>query len=378
MARKHFSIQPSGYTILVVDDQEEIRLAMQYLLEREGHQVLTAASGAAALALFRAHPIDLALIDYVMPRMNGEQLVQAIRQFDEDVQIVLQTGYSGEKPPRDMLRSLAIQGYHDKSEGPDRLLLWVDVALKAAAQIKKIRLAEREREESRSQLRRLSARLLHVQEQERVRISRELHDHLGQLLTAIGMNLDWALLRRPPDAPAIAERLQETRQLVQEVINAIRELSATLRPAELHGVGLDVVMGEHVRDFERRSGLDVHFSCALRKDSAIPSEMATNVYRIVQESLTNVARYADATEVGVLLHQSDHELTVSISDNGKGFDVSHVTDPHAVGLIGMHERARLIGGTLVIRSTPGAGTTVSLAVPLGEKGQHYDLDPLGG
>lgn len=378
MARKHLSIQPSGYTILVVDDQEEIRLAMQYLLEREGHQVLTAASGAAALALFRAHPIDLALIDYVMPRMNGEQLVQAIRQFDEDVQIVLQTGYSGEKPPRDMLRSLAIQGYHDKSEGPDRLLLWVDVALKAAAQIKKIRLAEREREESRSQLRRLSARLLHVQEQERVRISRELHDHLGQLLTAIGMNLDWALLRRPPDAPAIAERLQETRQLVQEVINAIRELSATLRPAELHGVGLDVVMGEHVRDFERRSGLDVHFSCALRKDSAIPSEMATNVYRIVQESLTNVARYADATEVGVLLHQSDHELTVSISDNGKGFDVSHVTDPHAVGLIGMHERARLIGGTLVIRSTPGAGTTVSLAVPLGEKGQHYDLDPLGG
>ncbi|NOT56201.1 MAG: response regulator [Deltaproteobacteria bacterium] len=378
MARKHLSIQPSGYTILVVDDQEEIRLAMQYLLEREGHQVLTAASGAAALALFRAHPIDLALIDYVMPRMNGEQLVQAIRQFDEDMQIVLQTGYSGEKPPRDMLRSLAIQGYHDKSEGPDRLLLWVDVALKAAAQIKKIRLAEREREESRSQLRRLSARLLHVQEQERVRISRELHDHLGQLLTAIGMNLDWALLRRPPDAPAIAERLQETRQLVQEVINAIRELSATLRPAELHGVGLDVVMGEHVRDFERRSGLDVHFSCALRKDSAIPSEMATNVYRIVQESLTNVARYADATEVGVLLHQSDHELTVSISDNGKGFDVSHVTDPHAVGLIGMHERARLIGGTLVIRSTPGAGTTVSLAVPLGEKGQHYDLDPLGG
>jgi signal transduction histidine kinase len=377
MARKHFSVQSSGHTLLVVDDQEEIRLAMQYLLEREGHQVLTAASGVAALALFREHPIDLAIIDYVMPQMNGEQLVQAIRQFDDDVQILLQTGYSGEKPPRDMLRSLAIQGYHDKSEGPDRLLLWVDVALKAAAQLKKIRLAEREREESRSQLRRLSARLLHAQEQERVRISRELHDHLGQLLTAIGMNLDWVLLHRPTDSPAVRDRLQETRQLVQKVMQAIRELSATLRPAELRGLGLEAVMGEHVRDFERRSGIDVHFSCSL-PDTEIPSETATNVYRIVQEALTNVVRYAEATEVSVLLHQRDHDLTVSVTDNGKGFDVSHVTDPHAVGLIGMHERARLIGGTLVIRSAPGAGTAVSLAVPLSEKGQLYDHDHFGG
>jgi signal transduction histidine kinase len=377
MARKHFSVQPSGYMLLVVDDQEEIRLAMQYLLEREGHQVLTAASGTAALALFREHAIDLVLIDYVMPQMNGEQLVQAIRQFDEDVQILLQTGYSGEKPPRDMLRSLAIQGYHDKSEGPDRLLLWIDVALKAAAQLKKIRFTEREREESRSQLRRLSARLLHVQEQERVRISRELHDHLGQLLTAIGMNLDWVLPHRPADAPAISERLQETRQLVQEVMNAIRELSATLRPAELRGLGLEAAMGEHVRDFERRSGIDVHFSCSL-PDTEIPPETATNVYRIVQEALTNVARYAEASEVSVRLHQSDRDLTVSVIDNGKGFEVSRVTDPHAVGLIGMHERARLIGGTLVIRSTLGAGTSVSLAVPLSEKGQLYDHDHLSG
>ena len=315
-----------------------------------------------------------------MPQMNGEQLVQAIRQFDEDVHILLQTGYSGEKPPRDMLRSLAIQGYHDKSEGPDRLLLWVDVALKAAAQLKKIRLAEREREESRSQLRRLSARLLHVQEQERVRISRELHDHLGQLLTAVGMNLDWTLRHCPGDAPAISERLQETRQLTQDVITAIRELSATLRPAELRGVGLATVIGEHVRDFERRSGMAVEFSCSLPNDTAIPSETATNIYRIVQESLTNVARYAEATEVSVLLHQHDKELTLSVSDNGKGFDVSRVTDPHAVGLIGMHERGLLIGGTLKIRSAPGTGTTVTLAAPLSvsNKGQPYDHDHLSG
>lgn len=362
MARKHFSLQSTGYTILVVDDQEEILLAMRYLLEREGHQVLTAASGAAALALFRQSPIDLAIIDYVMPQMNGEQLVQAIRQFDEEVQILLQTGYSGEKPPREMLHSLAIQGYHDKSEGPDRLLLWVDVALKAASQLKKVRLAEREREESHSQLRRLSAHLLHLQEKERVRISRELHDHLGQLLTAIGMNLDWVLLRCPEDTPPIHERLQETRQLVQAVIEATRELSATLRPGELRGLGLESAIAEHVREFERRSGIEGHFSYTLH-EQAIAPETATNIYRIIQEALTNVARYAEATEVSVNLDQNDNDFTVSVTDNGKGFTVSRVTDPHAVGLIGMQERARLIGGKLVIRSTPGVGTTVSVVVP---------------
>lgn len=162
MARRHTSLPASGYTILVVDDQEEILISAKYLLEREGHRVLTAPSGAAALDLFRRESVHLIIVDYLMPQMNGEQCIQEIRRIDENVQILLQTGYSGEHPPRDMLRALAIQGYHDKSEGPDRLLLWVDVALKAAAQLKKVREAEHAMSEAHTQLRRLSARLLHL------------------------------------------------------------------------------------------------------------------------------------------------------------------------------------------------------------------------
>src|SRR5207247_803236 len=142
MARKRTAGDPSGYTILVVDDQEEALISAKLLLEREGHRVLTAASGEEALSLFRHHRVHLIIVDYFMPRMNGEELIQAIRQMDEDVQILLQTGYSGEKPPLEMLRMLDIQGYHDKSEGPDHLLLWVDVALKAAAQLKQVRETE--------------------------------------------------------------------------------------------------------------------------------------------------------------------------------------------------------------------------------------------
>jgi signal transduction histidine kinase len=366
MARRHSSTPSSGFTILVVDDQEEILISSKYLLEREGHHVITASGGREALALFRPHAFHLILVDYFMPQMNGEQFIQAVRMLDDDVQIVLQTGYSGEHPPRDMLRALAIQGYHDKSEGPDRLLLWVDVALKAAVQLKKIRDAENAKAEANAQLRRLSAHLLHVQEKERQRVSRELHDHLGQLLTAIAMNLDWVLHRCSENAHPIHERLQETRQLTQDVIAATRELSATLRPGELRGLGLEAALQEYLSEFERRSGLPMQFSSTLHEHELTP-ETATNIYRIVQEALTNVIRYAEASEVQVTLEYALGRLVVSVVDDGKGFDVKQVTDPHAVGLIGMHERARLLNGTCEIRSAPGTGTVVRVEVPLAEE-----------
>src|SRR6266567_6719709 len=140
--RKRLVAGSSGWSILVVDDQEETLLSTRLLLEHEGHRVITAASGEAALACFRKDPADLVIIDYFMPRMSGPQLVEAIREHDQDVQILLQTGYSGEKPPNEMMQMLAIQGYHDKAEGPDRLLLWVRASLKAAAQLRKVREAE--------------------------------------------------------------------------------------------------------------------------------------------------------------------------------------------------------------------------------------------
>jgi signal transduction histidine kinase len=366
MPRRRTTVPSSGFSILVVDDQEEILISAKYLLEREGHIVVTASSGREALALFQPSAFQLILVDYLMPQMNGEQFIQEIRSFDEDVQIVLQTGYSGEHPPRDMLRSLAIQGYHDKSEGPDRLLLWIDVALKAATQLKKVRDAEHAMTEAHAQLRRLSAHLLHVQEKERQRISRELHDHFGQLLTAIGMNLDWVLYRSAEAVPLIHERLQETRQLVQDVIAATRELSATLRPGELRGLGLEAALQEYLNEFERRSGLSVHFSSTLC-ERELPAEAATNIYRIVQEALTNIARYAEASVVQVSLEYTLGRLVVSVIDDGKGFDVKQVTDIHAVGLIGMQERARLLRGTCEVRSIPGAGTVVRVEISLTEE-----------
>jgi signal transduction histidine kinase len=368
--------KPSGRVILVVDDQEETLISNRLLLEREGHRVLTASSGEEALALFHGGEVHLVIVDYFMPRMSGEEVVQAIREQDSDVQILLQTGYAGEKPPREMLRLLDIQGYHDKTDGPERLLLWVDVALKAAEQLKRIRDAEQEIAASRSQLQELSARLLRLQEEERERISRELHDHLGQLLTALGMDVEWVLGHCPTEFSSVHERLQEATHLVQEAVHVTRELSATLRPGELKGLGLEASLRKYLRDFGRRSGLEAAFSSNLQ-EHALPSEVATNIYRIVQEALTNIARHAAATQVHVSLSCTEKKLTLRITDDGKGFDPVRISDSHAVGLVGMQERTRLIGGTLAIRSQPGAGASITLEVPLLVEGSPHDHSVAG-
>ena len=132
MTRINQANAPSEKRILLVDDQEDYLVTTTSLLQREGHEVVTALHGATALDLLHKQHFDLLLLDYYMPGgMTGEELVTKIREFNPYVQVILQTGYAGEYPPREMLKRLDIQGYHDKTEGPDKLLLWVDVGLKA-------------------------------------------------------------------------------------------------------------------------------------------------------------------------------------------------------------------------------------------------------
>lgn len=131
MARLRSTAEKSGHTILVVDDDATLLGTLEQLLIQDGHTVLTALGGAQAVQLCREHDVHLMLLDYFMPEMTGEDVVREVRAFNDTTQIVLQTGYASERPARVMLRVLEIQGYHDKSEGPDKLLIWVDSALKA-------------------------------------------------------------------------------------------------------------------------------------------------------------------------------------------------------------------------------------------------------
>src|SRR6185436_6474980 len=132
MTRRAKAEQASGYTVLLVDDNPDYLQATRLLLEREGHNVLTATNGPEALGILPQQKVDLLLLDYFMPGMTGEQVVTEVRKSDPYVQVILQTGYASEQPPRELLHRLNIQGYYDKTEGPEQLLLWTAVGLKAA------------------------------------------------------------------------------------------------------------------------------------------------------------------------------------------------------------------------------------------------------
>ncbi len=180
MTRRGRQAQPSGHRIMLVDDNPDYLQATRLLLERDGHEVITATNGREALGLLPKHRVDLLLLDYFMPGMTGEQVVTELRKFDPYVQVILQTGYASEQPPQELLRRLDIQGYYDKTEGPDQLLMWTAVGLKAARTIQSLN-------KSREGLREILDATPELQRLQPLAglLSEALH-RVGRLLAAIG------------------------------------------------------------------------------------------------------------------------------------------------------------------------------------------------
>jgi signal transduction histidine kinase len=200
-----------------------------------------------------------------------------------------------------------------------------------------------------------------VREEERKRIAMEIHDELGQLLTALKMDVSLLRMRLNSDSEA-ARKTEDMRELVEKTIWMVRNVASHLRPAALN-FGILSALEWLVDDFVRRNRMPCQLSIH-GSEPVLPDAHATAVFRIAQASLTNVARHADASRVDVTLTGGNGELALHISDNGRGFDLPAARRRYSYGLLGMSERARLIGGTLHIESAPGAGTIVSIHVPL--------------
>lgn len=218
--------------------------------------------------------------------------------------------------------------------------------------------------EMNKQLRNLTAHLQNIREDERMHIAREMHDQLGQLLTAIKMNI--AGLKKKlanPEDPAISQKLEDMAALIDESVLFVRKLAAELRPSVLDDFGLVSAMEWHSEEFQKRSNIEVEFHSYV-PDLKTSPEVATNLFRIYQESLTNVARHSEATKVTASLLVSPEYIRLSISDNGKGFNIAGNGHKKTLGLLGMKERATMIGGKLEINSEPGKGTNIMITVPL--------------
>jgi PAS domain S-box-containing protein len=230
-----------------------------------------------------------------------------------------------------------------------------------ASDLSETKRAEQELRASSEQLRNLTAHLLSVREEERTRISREVHDELGQSLTAVKMDLAWLAGRLPRRNGQMLKRIRSTRQLADSMIQSIRRISTELRPAVLD-LGLAAAVEWQVQEFEARSGIRCKVRVLTRQ--VVASNASTAMFRIFQETLTNVARHAKATRAEVVLQKQRDRLVLLIHDNGRGFDQADPSLSKSLGLLGMRERAAILGGRVSISSAPGKGTTVTAWIPL--------------
>jgi len=216
---------------------------------------------------------------------------------------------------------------------------------------------------SESQLRLLSQRIIEVQEEERARIARELHDQLGQELVALKIEAV-SLAEKLADAPVLRERARAILDLAERLDATSHRIAVNIRPEILDELGLMKAIQWYAEDFERRSGI----SCPVEApvdEPTLPKQTATSAYRIVQEALTNVWKHSRASQAKVKVTATDTVLSVSVSDNGAGMDLKRLSDMPSLGLLGMRERARLVGGRLSIkRNRGGRGTCVAAHLPI--------------
>ncbi len=384
------------YYILIVDDTPANLGVIVDYLEHFGFGIMIARSGESALQKARYAPPDLILLDVLMPDMDGFEVCQRLKadEVTKDIPVIFMTSLTSVEDKVKGFEAGAVD-YVTKPLYQEEVLARItthlrlrDLTLSLQEKNRQLELSSRtERERlfeavnhQREQLRALANRLTEVQEAERKQLARDLHDHLGQALTAISINLtalkEELLLNA---SPRTSERLAEASALTEQTLEQVRELSLNLRPPMLDDLGLVPTLRWYLKQYAKRLNLETEFE-ALGLEQRLPSELETALYRVIQEALTNVARHAQASRVQLRLERRGTTIVACIRDNGQGFDVAKVISRKAIitgtGLLGMRERISLLGGRLDIHSRPGHGTRLLVEIPE-ENGYAQDKNLIG-
>jgi signal transduction histidine kinase len=220
-----------------------------------------------------------------------------------------------------------------------------------------------ELEESREQLRRLSARLEDVRELERARVAREVHDEIGQQLSGLKMDAFWLQAHLGADQPRLIEKAQAMSSLLNKTIAAVRQISTDLRPGLLDDFGLLAAVEWQVHDFQQRHATLARLQSSV-DEVLLPPETATAVFRVFQDALSNVARHAEATEVTVRIDAGPGCVVLQVHDNGHGVNLPNIEQAGGLGLMSMRERMKRLGGEFSLESSPGHGTTARIKIPI--------------
>ena len=218
------------------------------------------------------------------------------------------------------------------------------------------------------QMRHLSHQILTVQEEERKRISRELHDEIVQTLTGINVQLANLKAAATLNAKRLQRKISGTQRLVEKSVEIVHRFARDLRPTLLDDLGLIPALHSFMKDFTRRTGIRIHLTAfASDRSDQLDSAKRTAFYRLAQEALTNVARHAHASYIKVVVQKRSRTMTMEITDNGRGFEVDRVLiakGNNRLGVLGMRERVQMVGGQVTLESTPGSGTNIRAEIPV--------------
>lgn len=308
---------------------------------------------------------ELILSDYSLPGFNGHDALNIAREKCPETPFIFVTGTMGEEVAIETLKSGATD-YVLKTR-LSRLMPAVNRALREAEERIQHRRAEEQLRQSHRQLRALSVYLQSVREEERTRIAREVHDELGQALTGCKLDLSWIASKLPRELKSLIDKTRALNSHIDSTIQTVRRISAELRPGVLDHLGLVAALEWQANEFQNRTGI----KCEVRTnlcEALLDQDLSTTLFRIFQETLTNVIRHAGATQVMVELKQNDSRIMLEVKDNGRGISRNDVSNGKSMGLLGMRERAALLGGIFRIgRLGRGHGTRVKVLIPLNHR-----------
>ena len=353
--------------IMVVEDEKTAALDIQKILQNLGHTVTSIAlSGEEALKeLGRLEKLkdlksldgdkpDLVLIDTaLLEKGDGIEVAHKIHTlFDIPVVYLID---SIDETTLELARATEPFGYILKPFEEREFLTTIEMASHKHAIEKKLI-------ESQEQLHNLSLHLRSVRERESTRIAREIHDELGQILTALKMDLSWLNKRLTNDQKPLLEKTKSMSKLTDMIIKAVQRISTELRPGILDDLGLIPAIEWQAQEFENRTNIkcEITLDC---EDNDLDQDRSTALFRIFQEALTNVARHANAKKIKISLKEEHDKLLLEIKDNGRGITEEQISDPKSFGLIGIRERLYPWGGEVKIKGLSNKGTTLTVILP---------------
>jgi signal transduction histidine kinase len=349
--------------ILYLEDNSNDRQLVEQTLKGDGLdcRFAYAQTKREFLAALRGDAFDLILSDFTLPAYDGATALDTAQKLQPEIPFVLLSGTIGEERVVEFLKGGAADCL--LKENMSRLGSVVRRALREANE-------HAGRKQAEGALRALAGRLQASREEERILISREIHDELGEALTAQKFGLSWLRGRLEKSDKAsipwkeVFAKIDALGALANATADRVRKLCAELRPAILDDLGLAAAIEWQVKEFRSRTSIRCEIAHNVKAEEKIGNDQTTAAFRIFQEMLTNVARHAYASKVLVSLKKKGDRLVLQVKDNGKGIADQQANGKTSLGILGMRERAALIGGELVIRGKPGRGTTAVVTIPL--------------